>query len=69
MPTKNPRMALVIDEEVKEKITWLASKHRRSTSSEIVTAIEYWVKAHEEEMADFQEGTMTVRIPGAASKK
>ena len=54
MPTKNPRMALVIDVETKEKITFLASKHRRSTSSEIVTAIEHWVQSHAADMEGYQ---------------
>ena len=54
MPTKHPRMALVIDAEVKEKITFLAQKHRRSTSAEIVIAIENWVRHHSSEMMEFE---------------
>ena len=47
-------MALVIDESIKAQIQHLASKHRRSTSGEIVFAIESWLQAHEAEMADYQ---------------
>lgn len=53
MPAKAPRMALVIDEAVKDKITFLASKHRRSTSAEIVVAVEAWLEQHNEELGDF----------------
>lgn len=47
-------MALVIDEIAKAKIQHLATKHRRSTSAEIVVAIESWLEQHDAEMADFQ---------------
>jgi predicted transcriptional regulator len=54
MPAKHPRMALVIDAPTKEKVAFLASKHRRSTSAEIVVAIEAWVKQHADDMAGFE---------------
>ena len=47
-------MALVIDQQTKEKVTFLAAKHRRSTSAEIVVAVEAWVKQHAEDMAGFE---------------
>ena len=47
-------MALVIDAPTKEKVAFLASKHRRSTSAEIVVAIEAWVKQHADDMAGFE---------------
>lgn len=55
MPAKAPRMALVIDETVKQKIQFLASKHRRSTSAEIVVAVEKWIEDNADEMAGFTE--------------
>ena len=54
MPAKAPRMALVIDETVKARIQHLAVKHRRSTSGEIVIAIESWIQAHSDDLADFK---------------
>ena len=54
MPAKAPRMALVIDEDVKARIQHLAGKHRRSTSGEIVVAIESWIQQHSSELDDFQ---------------
>lgn len=53
-------MALVIDQEVKARIMFLAEKHRRSTSSEIVTAIEDWIQRHDEEMADYESASSSV---------
>ena len=53
MPAKAPRMALVIDETVKKKIQFLSAKHRRSTSAEIVVALEEWIENHPEDMQDF----------------
>jgi predicted transcriptional regulator len=47
-------MALVIDEDVKARIQHLAGKHRRSTSGEIVVAIESWIQQHSSELDDFQ---------------
>ena len=47
-------MALVIDESIKVQIQHLASKHRRSTSGEIVVAIESWIKQHSSELDDFR---------------
>ena len=49
MPTAQPRMALVIPADVKERITELAKSHRRSTSAEIVVAIEAWLDQHKDE--------------------
>lgn len=49
VPTQMPRMALVIPPDVKEKITALAKEHRRSTSAEIVVAIESWLEQHSSE--------------------
>lgn len=60
MPAKNPRMALVIDQGVKDRIAFLAGKHRRSTSSEIVTAIEDWIQRHDEDMADYESASSSV---------
>ena len=54
VPAKAPRMALVIDESIKAQIQHLANKHRRSTSGEIVVAIESWLQTHEAELADYQ---------------
>lgn len=48
-------MALVIDESVKQKIQFLANQHRRSTSAEIVVAVEKWIEDHADEMAGFTE--------------
>ena len=53
MPTKQPRLALVINDLAREKIKFLALKHGRSTSAEIVTAVEAWLDQHADEMADF----------------
>ena len=55
VPAKAPRMALVIDESVKQKIQFLANQHRRSTSAEIVVAVEKWIEDHAAEMAGFTE--------------
>ena len=53
VPAKAPRLALVIDESVKAQIQHLAAKHRRSTSGEIVVAIEAWIQSHSDDLADF----------------
>ena len=53
MPTRQPRLALVINDLTKEKIQFLAEKHGRSTSGEIVTAVEAWIDQHEDEMEGF----------------
>ena len=53
MPTKQPRLALVINDLSKAKIQHLAEKHGRSTSAEIVTAVEAWIDQHADEMKDF----------------
>ena len=53
MPTKQPRLALVINDLAKAKIQFLAEKHGRSTSAEIVTAVEAWIDQHAEEMEGF----------------
>ena len=53
-------MALVIDQGVKDRIAFLAGKHRRSTSSEIVTAIEDWIQRHDEDMADYESASSSV---------
>ena len=53
MPTKQPRLALVINDLAREKIKFLAEKHGRSTSAEIVTAVEAWLDQHADEMKDF----------------
>ena len=53
MPTKQPRLALVINDLAKAKIQFLAEKHGRSTSAEIVTAVEAWIDQHAEEMDGF----------------
>ena len=53
MPTKQPRLALVINDLSKAKIQHLADKHGRSTSAEIVTAVEAWIDQHSDEMTDF----------------
>ena len=53
MPTKQPRLALVINDLAREKIKYLAEKHGRSTSAEIVTAVEAWIDNHEAEMEGF----------------
>ena len=37
----------------REKIKFLAEKHGRSTSAEIVTAVEAWLDQHADEMKDF----------------
>lgn len=54
MPTKQPRLALVINRFTKDRIQFLAEKHGRSTSMEIVHAVENWIEQHAAEMADFK---------------
>ena len=53
MPTRQPRLALVINDLARAKIQFLADKHGRSTSAEIVTAVESWIEQHEDEMDGF----------------
>ena len=53
MPTKQPRLALVINELSKARIQHLAEKHGRSVSGEIVAAVDDWVERHPDLMADF----------------
>ena len=50
MPTKLPRLALVIDPHVKAQMRYLAQKHKRSTSAEIVSACLEWIKNHPNEI-------------------
>ena len=50
MPTKRPRLALVIDEYSKARIQHLAKAHNRSTSAEIVRAVLEWISKHPNEM-------------------
>jgi hypothetical protein len=54
MPTAMPRLALVIDTATKDKISYLATKHRRSTSAEICAAVDAWIAQHEEDMEGFE---------------
>jgi len=69
MPTKQPRLALVINELSRARIQHLAKKHGRSTSAEIVTAIESWVDQHPEAMEDFNDGFEPTEEEAAEMKK
>lgn len=57
MPAKSPRLAVVIDDNVKKQIQRLAVQHRRSTSAEIVYAIERWLETNASEMEAFNEAS------------
>lgn len=45
---KNPQVNLRLPDELKEKISKLAEKHKRSANAEMVAAIEHWVSEYEE---------------------
>lgn len=44
---KNPQVNLRLPEELKEKVSRLAEKHKRSANAEMVAAIEFWVEEHQ----------------------
>lgn len=44
---KNPQVNLRLPEELKEKVSKLAEKHKRSANAEMVAAIEHWVEEYE----------------------
>lgn len=45
---RNPQVNLRLPEELKEKVSRLAEKHKRSANAEMVAAIEYWVEEYDE---------------------
>jgi predicted transcriptional regulator len=53
MPVEpSARLQLVIEPDLRRRITDMAKTHRRSTSAEICVAIEAWLKQHDAEEAE-----------------
>lgn len=64
---RNPQVNLRLPEELKDKVSKLAERHKRSANAEMVAAIEHWVAEYE--LLESRQGTLDLMAKNPSARE